>query len=330
MNIRPKLSLKTTIFLCLIGLSAHCQHFGLSRLFYPNVTLRAEYMPGASAGGGKEFGLTRTSLFGLMPLKTEVEAGFSFKKKFDLRLRHTLLVANIAQLNPTINNAAVPDNGYKSATVGVVMVQASLKDKLWVYGLGGGITETNETFFTPQPFLWGGAARMRVLGLQTQIAYGTAIIYSQKFRIIPIFGINKKLGNHWRASALLPFVIDFNYKANNWFNVDLIGALGGYSGGFQQLSPTEKLLRRDNYQHVKFSIAANAHLFTAFNVSAEVGMTTFRQLRTLNPARETLATLAPAPAPYLGVSVRYITSRSKMSSKLTRKLGLGGDGGINW
>ena len=314
------------IFVCF---HAQAQHFSLSRLFYPNVTASASYLPEATVGNAQNFGLTRTSFSGILPLESEVTVGYSLRKKFNLRARHTVLVANVAQLDPTYNGAVRPDNGYKTASVGAVMLQAGLKDRLWVYALGGGITESNETFFTPQPFLYGGAARMRILGLHTQILYGTALVYNQKFRIIPVFGINKKLGNHWRASALLPFMVDFNYRQNGWLNFDFIGAVGGFSGGFQQISPTEKLTRRTNYQHLKLSIAANVHLFTVLNISLEAGVAGLRQLRTFNPAHETLIAQTPGFTPYLGATVRYITSRSSFSSKFTRKMGLG-DGSINW
>jgi len=314
------------IFVCS---HAQAQHFSLSRLFYPNITVSASYLPEATVGNAQNFGLTRTSFSGILPLESEVTVGYSLRKKFDLRARHTVLVANVAQLDPTYNGTVRPDNGYKTASVGAIMLQAGLKDRLWVYALGGGITESNETFFTPQPFLYGGAARMRILGLHTQIIYGTALVYNQKFRIIPVFGINKKLGKNWRASALLPFMVDFNYRQNGWLNFDIIGAVGGFSGGFQQISPTEKLLRRTNYQHLKLSIAANAHLFTVLNISLEAGVAGLRQLRTFNPARETLLAQTPGFTPYLGATIRYITSRSNFSSKFTRKLGLG-DGSTNW
>jgi hypothetical protein len=309
--------------------TVRAQHFSLSRLFYPNITLSATHLPEASAGNGQNFGLTRTGFSGIVPLESEVTVGYSLRKKWDLRARHTVLVANVAQLQPTYSGAVRPDNGYKTASVGAIMLQASVKDRLWVYALGGGVTESNETFFTPQPFMYGGAARMRIIGLNTQILYGTALIYSQKFRILPVFGINKKLNKSWRASALLPFMIDFNYRQNGWLNFDFIGAVGGFSGGFQQLGATEKLLRRTNYQHVKLTVAANAHLFTVLNVSLEAGMAGFRQLRTFNTAYETLSAQTPGFTPYLGATIRYITSKSNFSSKFTRKLGLGGEG-INW
>jgi hypothetical protein len=213
--------------------------------------------------------------------------------------------------------------------VGALMLQASLRDRLWIYGGGLGLTESNETFFIPQPFFWGGAARMRILGLHTQIAYGTVLIFNQKLRLIPVFGINKRLGKEWRVSALLPFRADVNYKVNQWFNIDMIGAFDGYSGGFQEVTIVEKSLHRSNYQHVKFSVAANAHLLGVFNVSLEAGLGTFRQLRTFNSARENLGTQNPGIAPFIGASVRYISSKSKLSSQFTKKLGLG-ESGVNW
>jgi hypothetical protein len=307
------------------------QQLSLSRLFYPNVTLRAETWPGASLPDNRSFGLSRTSALGLIPIQSEVQASFSFRKKLDLRVRHTVLLGQYAQINPTFNDKLQPTNGFKSATLGVIRMQASLRDRLWVYAVGGGLTESNETFFTPQPHLFGGGARMHVLGVQTQILYGAILTYNQKFRAVPVFGVNKRFAKDWRITALVPFQADLNYRVKPWLNFDLIGAYGGYSGGLQELSASnaEKLLRRQNYQQMKFSLAANAHLFSVLNVSVEAGAVGFRKIRTFNSAQENLATESPALGPYVGASVRYITSRSKFSSKMLGKLGLG-DGGINW
>jgi hypothetical protein len=307
----------------------HAQHFGLSRLFYPNVTLKADYTVPASVNGTQDYGLTRTGFLGIIPIQSEVQLGYSLKKKFDLRAVHTVMLAQFNQLQPTIDAKDSPDNGYKTLSLGVIRMQASIKDKLWVYGGGLGVTESNQTFFSPQPFFWGGAARMHILGLRTQLLYGTVLSYNQKLRFIPVLGVNKGLGRHWRASALLPFMANVNYKVRPWFNVDMLAGLNGYSGGFQIQTPEEKILRRENYRNIKMGVSANTHLFSVINISLEAGVTTFRQIRTFNSARENLTSYNPATTPYVGASIRYITSRSGISSKFTRKLGLG-QAGINW
>jgi hypothetical protein len=308
---------------------AQSQHFALSRLFYPNVTLKADYYVPSSLDGTRDYGMSRTGFLGIIPLQSEVQLGYSLRKKLDLRAVHTVAIAQYTQIQPTIDSKNMPDHGYKTLSLGVIRLQASIKDRLWAYGGGLGITETNETFFSPQPFFWGGAARMHILGLRTQIAYGSVIAYNQKLRFLPVLGVNKGLGKHWRVSALLPFVANVNYKATKWFNVDMFAGLNGYSGGFQFQMPEEKTLRRENYRHIKIGMSANAHLFTALNVSLEAGVSTFRQLRTFNSARENLTSFTPATTPYIGASVRYITSRSSLSSKFIRKMGLG-QTGINW
>jgi hypothetical protein len=309
--------------------SVKAQHFALSRLFYPNVTLKADYTVPSSMDGTKDYGLTRSGFFGIIPIQSEVQLGYSLRKKFDLRAVHTVMLAQFTQIQPTVEAKDSPENGYKTLSVGVIRMQASIKDRLWVYGGGLGMTETNETFFSPQPFFWGGAARMHILGLRTQFMYGTVLSYNQKLRFIPVLGINKGLGRHWRASALLPFMANVNYKATPWFNVDMLAGLNGYSGGFQIQTPEEKMLRRENYRNIKTGVSANLHLFSVLNISLEAGVTTFRQLKTFNSARENLSTYKPATTPYIGASVRYITSRSSFSSRFTRKLGLG-QTGINW
>ncbi len=283
----------------------------------------------SSLNSTQDYGLTRSGFFGIIPLQSEVQLGYSLRKKLDLRAVHTVMLAQFTQIQPTVDGKNLPDNGYKTLSLGVIRMQASLKDRLWVYGGGLGMTESNETFFSPQPFFWGGAARMHILGLRTQLIYGTVLSYNQKLRFIPVLGINKGLGKHWRASALLPFMADVNYKVSPWFNVDMLAGLNGYSGGFRIQTPEEKILRRENYRNIKIGASANLHLFSVLNISLEAGVTTFRQLRTFNSARENLTSYTPATTPYIGASVRYITSRSSISSKFTRKLGLG-QAGVNW
>jgi hypothetical protein len=325
-----KLISSLTGFLLLgFATSVHAQHFALSRLFYPNVTLKADYTVPSSLNGSQDFGLTRSGFFGIIPVQSEVQLGYSLKKKLDLRAVHTVMLAQFTQIQPTLDSKNIPDNGYKTLSLGVIRMQASIKDKLWVYGGGLGVTESNETFFSPQPFFWGGAARMHILGLRTQLMYGSVLSYNQKLRFIPVLGFNKGLGKQWRASALLPFMANVNYKATPWFNIDMLAGLNGYSGGFQIQTPEEKVLRRENYRNIKMGVSANTHLFSVLNISLEAGVTTFRQIRTFNSARQNLSSDTPTTAPYIGASVRYITSRSGISSKFTRKLGLG-QAGINW
>ncbi len=318
------------IFLISNALSVRAQQLGLSRLFYPNVTLRADYVVPSNSATTQDFGMTRTGFLGIIPIQSEVQAGLSLKKKFDLRAVHTVMIGQFTQIQPTIEGTNFPDNGYKTISVGVVRMQASVKDKLWVYGGAIGMTESNESFFTPQPFLWGGGARMRIIGLRSQILYGSILTYNQKLRVVPVFGINQRLSKEWRVTALLPFMADVNYHPTKWFSMDMLAGVNGYSGGFQVQAAEEKLLRRQNYQHVKAGLSANLHLLTVFNVSAEAGLAGFRQLRTFNSARENLSSSTPPLAPYVGVSVRYLTSRSKFSSKFMGKLGLGEKGMVNW
>ena len=244
---------------------------------------------------------------------------------FDLELVwavHTVLAVNVVQNNPIVDNN-VNSKGFKTVSVGLIQMQASVRERLWVYGGGIGFSESNETFFTPQPFFWGGAARMRILGLHTHILYGSAVVYNQKFRLIPIFGFNKKLGKDWRGSGILPFQASVSRKFNSWFNLEAGAAMKGYSAGYQQLVGTENLPRRENYQHLNLSLSANVHLLKTFNVSVKGGLAGIRQLRTFNASQERISTLNPAVGPYIGASVRYITSKSNFSSKFLNKVGIG-------
>ncbi len=294
----------------------------LSQLFYPNITLRAEYMPESVSDNGTKFGFNRTSAVGIIPLNTEFSAGFGFGKKLDIQAKHNLLIANVSQINPTIDGLEKPDGGYKTFGVTFVQLKASLREKFWLYGVGGGVTQSYETFFNPQPYFYGGAARLRILGLKTQILYGTAIIYNQKFRIIPIFGFTKGLGNDWKISGILPFRASVSYKVSPWLHVDFNSVYDGYSAGFQEYTTTEKLIRRQNFQQIRFSLSANANFLNVFNVGIEGGLGTFRHVKTFNSANETLTNLSLPSAPYVGVSLRYIASKSKLSSKFMKGTGI--------
>lgn len=310
-------------FVTLVSLvKTSAQTPSLSQLFYPNITLRAEYIPETVSDNGKTFGFNRTSAVGIIPLTTEFSAGFGLGKKLDIQARHTLLIANVAQINPIMNGLEKPEGGYKTFGATFVQLKASLREKFWLYGIGGGVTQSNETFFTPQPYFYGGAARLRILGIKTQILYGTAIIYNQKFRIIPIFGFTKGLGSNWKISGILPFRMSLSYKAKPWLHLDFNSVYDGYSAGFQEYIPTEKLIRRQNFQQVRFSLSANANLLNVFNVGLEGGIGTFRHVRTFNSATETLSNMNLPVAPYVGVSLRYITSKSKLSSKFMKGTGI--------
>jgi hypothetical protein len=164
--------LRLAIPFILFSTDSFSQQLGLSRLFYPNATVKAEYFVPSTTSGGDQYGLTRTSFLGIVPIQSEVQLGYSLRKKFDLKASHTVAIGQFSQLQPTLNGDLTPSNGYKTVSLSVIRLQASIKDRMWVYGGGLGISESNETFFTPQPFLWGGAARMRMFGLQTQLMYG--------------------------------------------------------------------------------------------------------------------------------------------------------------
>jgi hypothetical protein len=65
--------------------------------------IKTEAIPSANMGDGKDFGLTRTSTLGFVPLSTDFNVGIGFGKKFDIQAKHTFLVANLSQINPTIS-----------------------------------------------------------------------------------------------------------------------------------------------------------------------------------------------------------------------------------
>jgi hypothetical protein len=310
------------LFTVLSAFNGVAQTPSLSQLFYPNMTLRTEIVPETATDNGHTFGYTRSTAVGVIPLSTSIQAGIGFGKKADIEAKHSLLIANLAQINPTFDSKDQPDGGYKTLGMTYVQLKASLREKFWVYGVGGGITQSNETFFNAQPYFYGGAARLRILGLKTQILYGTAIIYSQKFRIIPIFGFTKTFGNDWKISGILPFRASVGYKATPWLHLDANAVYDGYSAGYQEYTTSEKMVRRQNYQQVRFTISANAHLLNVINLGIEGGLAGFRQVKTFNAANENLSTANLPVAPYIGVSLRYISNKSSLSSKFMKRTGI--------
>jgi Domain of unknown function (DUF6268) len=309
----------------IIANKSMAQNNSLSQLFYPNITLSAKSYTKSSlglVGSNAEYGLNRTSISGFVPIRSEVQVGIGFRKKLDIKAVHTALAINIAQNNPVLNDN-LNSKGFKTVSASIIQMQASVRQRLWVYGGGIGFSESNETFFAPQPFFWGGASRMRVLGLHTQILYGSAIVYNQKFRLIPVFGFNKKFGKDWRVEGILPFQTTVSRKITDWFNIEASAAMRGYSAGYQQTIGTENVPRKENYQHLNISLAANAHLLKAFNISVEGGIAGLRQLRTFNASQERISSLNPAAGPYIGASIRYVTSKSNFSSKFLNKMGIG-------
>jgi hypothetical protein len=310
----------TFLFFCA---KSTAQTTSLTQLFYPNITIKADIMPESDFGNGQKLGINRTTALGMIPLSTDINVGIGFGKKADIQARHSLIIANLAQINTTIDGKEQPEGGYKTLGFTYVQLKASLREKFWVYALGGGITQSNETFFNAQPYFYGGAARLRIFGLKTQILYGTAIIYSQKFRVIPVFGFTKSLGDDWKISGILPFRASLTYKSNKWLHFDFNGVYDGYSAGYQEYIATEKQIKRQNFQQVKFSVSANAHLLNVFNIGIEGGVGTFRQVKTFNSANENTNTKDLPIAPYLGVSLRYITTKSNVSSKFLRGTGIG-------
>lgn len=305
--------------------STLAQNQSLSQLFYPNITLSYKNYKAASLaleGAQTNYGLSRSHIGGFMPLRSEVQVGVGFRKKLDLKAVHTVLGVNFSQNNSTFSNNLNSQN-YKTVALSVLQFQASVREKLWLYGGGVGFTEAEESFFSPRPFFWGGAARMRALGLNRQILYGSALVYNQKFKLVPVFGANLKLNKHWRVAGILPFQASISRKFTEWFNMELNGALAGYSGGFLQDISLEKVSRKENLKQINVGLAANVHIAKAFNLSLEGGLSSGRSLAVFNAENKKISDLQPGATPYFGASVRYITSKSNFSSKFLNKVGIG-------
>jgi hypothetical protein len=74
-----------TISLMALGLYAQAQNNSISQIFYLILPIKTEAIPSANMGDGKDFGLTRTSTLGFVPLSTDFNVGIGFGKKFDIQ-----------------------------------------------------------------------------------------------------------------------------------------------------------------------------------------------------------------------------------------------------
>ena len=110
---------------CLSVVKSLAQTPSLSQLFYPNITLRAEYTPESVSNNGTKFGFNRTSAVGIIPLSTEFSAGFGFGKKLDIQARHNLLITNVSQINPSYDGLEKPEGGYKTFGATFIQIKAS-------------------------------------------------------------------------------------------------------------------------------------------------------------------------------------------------------------
>ncbi len=311
-------------FIGLIVLKSNAQNYSFGQFFYPNVTLTARHYEKVPIikNGPASFEHNRTGGSAIVPLRSEVQVGIGFRKKLDFRAVHTALIAQFT--NNSVTREFDTPRDFKTVSLGIIQMQASIRDRLWVYGGGLGFTEDKATFFNPSPFIWGGAARMHVLGLNSQILYGTAMVFNQKLKVIPIFGINQKLGKKWRIEGILPFQLCVSNKLNSWLTAEGQANIRGYSGGYKAEINTVNVGYKQNLSQVDLGMGLNAHIAKLFNIGLEAGYS--------NRIKFTIYDAAYQPSPvaidpqngfYVGANIRYLTSKSKLSSKFLNRVGIG-------
>lgn len=318
-----KINLIFLIFSC-ISFYTKGQNYSFGQFFYPNVTLTARQYQGVSimTNGNTAFEHSRTGGSAIVPIRSEVQLGIGFRKKLDFRAVHTAAVGQFTS-NSVIRSFDKPRD-FKTVSLGIIQMQASIRDKIWIYGGGVGFTEDKESFFNPNPFIWGGAARMHVLGLNSQILYGSAVVFNQKFKVIPVFGVNQKLGKKWRVEGILPFQLSVSHKLNSWLTAEGQANLRGYSGSYKTEINNVNIGLKQNLSQVDLGLGLNAHLAKMFNIGIEGGYS--------NRIRFVIYDAANVPSPagfdpkngfYVGANIRYLTSKSKLSSKFLNRVGIG-------
>jgi hypothetical protein len=305
------------LVICLQATTLFGQNYSISQLFYPNVSL--SHRSSLFQTNGQPTSYTRSGALAFVPLRTEIQAGIGFRKKLDIKAIHTLAALQYANHQSAFNTT----DTYKTVGAHVLQLNASLRNKVWLYGGGIAYTEASKSFFTPSPMFWGGAARMRVFTPNSMIVYGTAIAFNQKIKVIPVIGANQKLGKHWRLSGILPFQTSLSYKITNWCNAEWHTALRGYTAGFKQELPNTPVLSlRENFKQINSGVSVNFHIAKAINLSLEGGYAYAPESKTVDANGETISKVQADPSPFLGVSLRYATSKSKLSSKFMNRIGL--------
>lgn len=251
------------------------QGLDINRFFRTGLNVRAEYIPDA---GLKDtvgnIGFSRYNAQLIIPLKGRVEASW---KKLDITARQYFLTLNggIRQVRNSKNLPLEPHHHLYTFSFAVAGLHAGLRSKMWLYALGGGITESGTTFTSPHPYGTAAAIRVKIKGLNYQKFYGLAAVYSNSsipFIIAPVWGINKKIASKTTLMLILPVQAQLTYKLNSKNNIALLLTPGGYNGGVRDTTLIHNKTRLQYiYSHIKSSLTWNWKPNSNVRISTEAG-----------------------------------------------------------
>ncbi|MCY7349539.1 MAG: hypothetical protein LH606_02565 [Cytophagaceae bacterium] len=305
------------------GYSAQAQLFTPTRIFASGVNLRAEVMPTAGLSDTARFGYARFNVQGIIPIRGGAGLKLhNFKlKKIDVEINQMFLAVNVGYRAPTFSfpnpEISPVKQPFYTASAALTGIHASLRDKIWLYAVGIGVSETDELLDrkTARPYGMGGAVRVRIAGLRTQWFYGGGVLFEPgKITPVPIAGVQTRLfTKNTRLTVILPVQVTLAQRLNKktWGEIGV--SAGGFNTGYQAAAFGPNAIRLA-YRQWKGSVSLNVSPIKPVNLSVEAGVAAFRSL-TVSRAGDQLREFTPAMSPFVAVSAYFNLSKSLLDSR---------------
>lgn len=313
------------VLLCLLaaGYSAQGQLFTPTRIFASGINLRAEVMPTAALSDTAKFGYARFNVQGIIPIRGG--AGLKLHnfqlRKIDVEINQMFLAVNIGYRAPTFSfpNPEISPvrQPFYTASAALTGIHASLRDKIWLYAVGIGVSETDELLNrkTARPYGMGGAVRVHIVGLRTQWFYGGGVLLEPgRITPAPIAGVQTRLfTKNTRLTIILPLQATLAQRLNKktWGEIGV--SAGGFNTGYRAAAFGPNAIRLA-YRQVKGSVSLNFSPIKPVNLSVEAGVAGLRSLK-VTRAGDTLREYTPAMSPFVAVSAYFNMSKSLLDSR---------------
>lgn len=262
-------------------------------------------------------GYSRFNIQGIVPIRGG--AGVKFNnfnlRKIDVEINQMFLVVNAGYRQPNFSFDK-NDQGIYTGSLVLTGIHASLRDKIWLYAAGLGVSETDEllNFSKARPYGMGGAVRVRIAGPRTQWFYGGAVVFEPgRITPIPIAGINTRIAKGTRLMLVLPLQASVSQKITKkvWGEVGV--AAGGFNAGYLTPNLNPNALRLA-YRQAKASFTVNYSPIKPVQLSFEAGMTGLRTLKTMR-AGDVLEKFTINSSPFMAVSCYFNLSKSILDSR---------------
>ncbi|MFT4033507.1 MAG: hypothetical protein QM669_13895, partial [Siphonobacter sp.] len=288
-----------------------------TRIFASGINLRAEVTPAARMNDTARLGYSRFNVQGIIPLRGGAGVKLhNFRlRKIDVEVNQMFLAVNLGYRTPNFSFEK-NDPGIYTVSAAITGIHASLRDKIWLYAAGLGVSEPEAllTYSKARPYGMGGAVRVRIAGLRTQWFYGGAIIFEPgRITPIPIGGINTRIAKGSRLTLVLPLLMSYSQKLapKVWGEVGM--AAGGFNAGYLSPSFNPNAIRLA-YRQGKASFTLNYSPIKPIQLSVEAGVTGVRSLKVMR-AGDVLQKHTINTAPFMAVSCYFSMSKSLLDSK---------------